>query len=48
MAEEDDLSGSTSELPSALEGNDSFSLEITEPEDKGEGDVSQSGLSRFK
>lgn len=47
MAEEDDLSGSTSELPSALEGNDSFSLEITEPEDKGEGDVSQSGLSSF-
>ncbi|XP_059820095.1 protein furry homolog isoform X1 [Hypanus sabinus] len=47
MPEEDELSGSTSELPSALEGNDSFSLEITEPEEKGEGDVNQSGLSSF-
>ncbi|XP_067889615.1 protein furry homolog isoform X1 [Heterodontus francisci] len=47
MTEEDELSGSTNELPSALEGNDSFSLEITEPEEKGDGDVEQSGLSSF-
>ncbi|XP_060682111.1 protein furry homolog isoform X1 [Hemiscyllium ocellatum] len=47
MTEEDELSGSTSELPSALEGNDSFSLEITEPEEKGDGDVDQLGLSSF-
>uniref|UniRef100_UPI00398EACFF protein furry homolog isoform X1 n=1 Tax=Pristiophorus japonicus TaxID=55135 RepID=UPI00398EACFF len=47
MTEDDELSGSTSELPSALEGNDSFSLEITEPEEKGDGDVDQSGLSSF-
>ncbi|XP_067842067.1 protein furry homolog isoform X2 [Heptranchias perlo] len=47
MTEEDELSGSTCELPSALEGNDSFSLEITEPEEKGDGDVDQSGLSSF-
>ncbi|XP_048454072.1 protein furry homolog [Rhincodon typus] len=47
MTEEDELSGSTSELPLAFEGNDSFSLEITEPEEKGDGDVDQLGLSSF-
>ncbi|XP_059502688.1 protein furry homolog isoform X2 [Stegostoma tigrinum] len=47
MTEEDELSGSTSELPLAFEGNDSFSLEITEPEEKGDEGVDQLGLSSF-
>ncbi|XP_007889474.1 protein furry homolog isoform X1 [Callorhinchus milii] len=42
---EDELSRFTNELPSAFEANDSFSLEITEPEEKGDGEMDQSGSS---
>nr|XP_006005371.1 PREDICTED: protein furry homolog isoform X2 [Latimeria chalumnae] len=45
--QEDELSGSISELPAAFECNDRFSLEMTETEEKGDMELDQFGLSSF-
>uniref|UniRef100_A0A8D0H4U3 FRY microtubule binding protein n=1 Tax=Sphenodon punctatus TaxID=8508 RepID=A0A8D0H4U3_SPHPU len=44
---EDDLSGSTSELPAAFECSDSFSLDMTEAEEKGDRLLEQFALASF-
>lgn len=44
--QEDDLSGSTNELPAAFEYGDSFSLDMTEAEEKGDRLLDQYALAR--
>lgn len=44
--QEDDLSGSTSELPAAFEYSDSFSLDMAETEEKGDRLLDQYALAR--
>nr|XP_034971650.1 protein furry homolog isoform X5 [Zootoca vivipara] len=45
--QEDDLSGSTNELPAAFEYSDSFSLDMTETEEKGDRLMDQYALTSF-
>ncbi|KAL7983394.1 hypothetical protein Chor_000270 [Crotalus horridus] len=45
--QEDDLSGSTNELPAAFEYSDSFSLDMTEAEEKGDRLLDQYALASF-
>lgn len=45
---EDDLSGSINELPATFECSDSFSLDMTEAEDKGNRAMDQFTLARYK
>uniref|UniRef100_A0A670I194 FRY microtubule binding protein n=1 Tax=Podarcis muralis TaxID=64176 RepID=A0A670I194_PODMU len=45
--QEDDLSGSTNELPAAFEYSDSFSLDMTETEEKGDRLMDQYALTRY-
>lgn len=44
---EDDLSGSTNELPAAFECSDSLSLDMTETEEKGDRLLEQFALARY-
>lgn len=45
---EDDLSGSINELPATFECSDSFSLDMTEAEEKGGRALDQFTLARYR